>query len=699
MQKMIIHRKRGPEIIAATVLTAVTGLILFFLGIIDFYPYRIEKVQEMVHRNLYERYLDMNRDGITDRVTFCKYGQFISVEVYAMNVEFINLVRLKGDWPPKFPYHFFGDSDQDGSNEIYALTISNDSLFLNILDDFLLSSPKHRQIYVDQTQAVEGSYDYYLSYLEITDLDNNGQMEIFFGVHGGYSLVPRKMYIYHPELDTLYKSEDLGCGYFDPGFSDIDGDGYLEILCGTLATQNYSPNTEIPVGDHVAAGCVFDHELKRKYTSRLFREGKPGFIIFSMERESDTVICGIYLQNAQLSDNMLYLMDKNLVIQDSSALSEDRFFHRELLGSEGESLDYLLDSRGNIYRVSSEPLGIHKLELQGFFYDYVHNSAKDLAGVYYLNGGRTSQLVDYKLNPLCKPFEVNLNASAVDIIDSNSPGAYSLYCHYDQDKISIEYRIEASRVYQYRFFLVLPIILLLWLVFYFFSWMAVYLIQRRRLAEYNMHSYQLLSIQNQLHPHFTFNILNSVGSLIMNDDKEKGYSYLSSMADLLRSVLDHGNDSYWSLSEELNFIRIYVELENARFNNKFLFEAEDINVDLRLLIPKMMIQTFIENALRHGLVHKESDCTLSLKISRTGGQIAVLIEDNGIGRAEASRISRNGSGNGLRLVKQFMNSYNKLHRNQFSLEIIDLKTEDGEAKGTRVELIIPDDIRQLSNRD
>ena len=125
---------------------------------------------------------------------------------------------------------------------------------------------------------------------------------------------------------------------------------------------------------------------------------------------------------------------------------------------------------------------------------------------------------------------------------------------------------------------------------------------------------QISAVLKELDPHFTFNAISSIGYLIMKGRRQEAYNYLTRLSSLLRTILYDGTTISRALSEELDFVRNYCELQKLRFEDKFSYNislAE--NAETHREIPKMAIQIFVENSLKHGF---ESD--------RKGGVIELL---------------------------------------------------------------------------
>ena len=161
--------------------------------------------------------------------------------------------------------------------------------------------------------------------------------------------------------------------------------------------------------------------------------------------------------------------------------------------------------------------------------------------------------------------------------------------------------------------------------------------RQRRLANQLI---ALRSLRAQMNPHFIFNALNSVNLYIAQKDERTANKYLTDFSRLMRLVLEQSQKDFIPLQQELEMIKLYINLEHDRFKDKFEYE---LNIDGELdedslQIPPMLIQPYIENAIWHGLRYKEDKGLLKIQYKLEGENILVRIEDNGIGRKKSREI-------------------------------------------------------------
>jgi len=199
----------------------------------------------------------------------------------------------------------------------------------------------------------------------------------------------------------------------------------------------------------------------------------------------------------------------------------------------------------------------------------------------------------------------------------------------------------------------------------------------------------------QMNPHFIFNSLNSIQDFVLNNEGQLAARYLSKFARLIRMILDISEQTFVNIQLKIDFLKLYIELECLRLNNSFTYHF-DIDPDLNLdaLLPTLIIQPYVENAIWHGLQYKQGERKLSIKMEMAGEKmIRVEVLDNGIGRKEAMKIKQNKSqlheSKGARISEERINTLNKLFGSKPKVEILDLFDENNLACGTKVVLLIP----------
>lgn len=204
--------------------------------------------------------------------------------------------------------------------------------------------------------------------------------------------------------------------------------------------------------------------------------------------------------------------------------------------------------------------------------------------------------------------------------------------------------------------------------------------------------FQVQLLSSQLNPHFLFNALSSIQHYILNEKPVPAIDYLSKFSSLVRMTLNNSTKTKITWSEEIKFLNNYVALEKSRFEEKFDFTAIYHEKIEQILLPPMLIQPFIENAIIHGLRYKEGQGKLELIGELQDQHLSITIRDNGIGRKKAAQLSLENSGHksmGLNLLNQRLDLLKEIYNDKMEANIIDLVDENGESIGTEVVLTIP----------
>lgn len=209
---------------------------------------------------------------------------------------------------------------------------------------------------------------------------------------------------------------------------------------------------------------------------------------------------------------------------------------------------------------------------------------------------------------------------------------------------------------------------------------------------------RLKAMRSRMNPHFMFNALNSIQECIYTGETNAAYKYLSKFSRLVRMILERSEQMFISVSQEIEMLRLYLELESLRFQQSFFYQItyDGLAIDF-LEIPPMLVQPFVENAIWHGLLHKEGEKKLQIVFRADDDYIYVTIEDNGIGMVAAqaykSSLRRKHQSLGIQLVSDQLTTVGKLAGREANIQTEDLFTVNAtgqkDAAGTKITLTIP----------
>jgi sensor histidine kinase YesM len=260
-----------------------------------------------------------------------------------------------------------------------------------------------------------------------------------------------------------------------------------------------------------------------------------------------------------------------------------------------------------------------------------------------------------------------------------------------------------ERFYKTWWFWTLVVLLLQYIAFRLISnynkrKRATQLLAQKQQAE--LASLKQQAFTSLMNPHFIFNALNSIQYYINKQDRQTANKYLSDFATLVRRSFDAAQKPFVTLDEELETIRLYLQLEKMRFTDKFDYSItlNDAAEEEEWLLPGMVLQPFLENAILHGLAPLQSHGQITIDIKGANNILYITITDNGIGMKKSKQlhVARKHSSRGMQLIKERLEILSNKSVRRVQLTISDLNPA-AENPGTRIELVIPQEVYFQNN--
>jgi cbb3-type cytochrome oxidase subunit 3 len=216
-------------------------------------------------------------------------------------------------------------------------------------------------------------------------------------------------------------------------------------------------------------------------------------------------------------------------------------------------------------------------------------------------------------------------------------------------------------------------------------------VQRRKANMINeLNQSRLTAIQSQMNPHFIFNSLNSIQDLVLKGDIDNSYTFITKFSSLIRRTLDYSEKDFIEFAEEIKLLELYLSLEKLRFGDDLHYMLDTASIE-NILVPPMLIQPFIENALTHGLLHKDGRKEITIRFHHTD-KLTCIIEDNGIGRGKSKEIQKRQRADHQSFSVEALNKRFSIlkdhHKGESGFFYEDL-FEGDIPTGTRVTLFIP----------
>lgn len=234
-------------------------------------------------------------------------------------------------------------------------------------------------------------------------------------------------------------------------------------------------------------------------------------------------------------------------------------------------------------------------------------------------------------------------------------------------------------------------IIVLAVVFFFVARQRISVVKKKAALEQKMAEAEMKALRAQMNPHFIFNALNSIKGAMLGGDEFEAARYLDKFSKLIRQVLENSMSKKISLQSEINYLTLYLELESFRFQN-FEFDISsttEMDAD-EIKIQPMIVQPFVENAIKHGLAAKEGSKKVSVRFQlQNETTLHVTVTDNGIGRKASAIINQERNTQhhslGMQITSQRLQTENSTEN---KIEFIDLADANGNASGTQVNIFI-----------
>lgn len=678
---------------ALLALVLTLALIRFIHALSTRYLLKVVRTEEF-EADYFRYYYDLDGDGTSEIIElFYNTSENLALKFRYLSEATFNQFNLPGRRTEGGLAIDLHDINGDGLTDVFVCSEKNDSIYLSIIDDVFSHPTKSKLYALDPINQYNDNADYIFIPGTITDLNGDGYAEYVMAVNGGHSLQPRRVYAIDYHNDTVLRSPVSGAAIHSMDFFDLNGDGTNEILVNTTATENF--NILFPYMDTTAWLMVLTDKLTyfrppivlNKHLSFVelepfTHEGVPMLLAHQRYREGDKVYALYTIYDTCYTPvcerRMIRPRSRRMTIfrdSDSPELEHLKLIIDEMVYSFDFDLSFTDSLKWEIPNGFDRRQARFDVDGNGDM-EYIYPSNRDIVVLRSdLSHPATADINWAETNP----------QSRISLLE-NGTEAPLLYVQQESAGTWLSY--QRNVWFKYRLLVYPGIFILLFGLLYVLGSLQSRLIRKRYEKDRLISQLQLQSIKNQLDPHFTYNALNAVGSLIYKGEKEAAYQYLKGFTDLLRMVSGDAIDVTWSLADELNFVRKYLDIEKLRFREKFVFSVEEDDALAVLKVPKLSVLTFVENSIKHGLRHKEKDRQLWITIASFERGLKIGIRDNGIGRAAAVKFRDERSGNGINMMLKYFKQFNKASGRKASFEVTDLFENDNEPAGTLVEIYI-----------
>ena len=628
-----------------------------------------------VEKNWVVTFRDLNKDGRSEKLIFISDTLgFSSLLIYDGDVVH-GQWRLKGKFS-KGVFYSCGDYDKNGIEEIYIFTTSNDSLFLNVIESYtskIITSNRG----IRKLHLINGIFNILMHPAAFVDLNSDKTDELVIVISTGYNYKDRVMCAYFIDNDSLIETcTSASCVSYP--YTILKKDSSV-IIAGMVREPG---NTELSYAytDQLAWFMAWDKNLDFLFNPVEIGEYPALIFVKPFVRGNKLYFAGLYDYEGMHDTSKIFIANSRGEIIKQKPLIYLKGRTAFLPNDTKDELT-IIDSDGNItvFDNSLERKSTARCE-KVYYYD---SFREDITGdgvpdkIFYSNDFSSFVFFD----------PVSLTMIPVDISLGSDPVNISMYLNDGKKYISFYYPGKTlfysfSENLLYRFRYLIPFLLIVIFLTLVLCVKAVfnYYLNKKISRQNQIAKLQLLNVKSQLDSHFTFNMIDCIGNSFRKNDFETADKLFIRYARFLQQSVQLSGDIAIPLEKEIDYIENYLTLEEIRSNNSFEFVVNN-NVESDMEVPKFMLFTFVENAVKHGVLPlTDRKGAISVEARQSDKTIEVVIADNGVGTHKNS--STKGTGNGLKIVDQLI----KLFKTEYNL-LINYTVSDNNP-GTRINITL-----------
>ena len=505
---------------------------------------------------------------------------------------------------------------------------------------------------------------------------------------------------FNPENNCIYYATNMGLKFVNfNGIKEIKFQNKTLYISNLQSYKNevYALSTseelyKIDSKNTVTKVSIFEKHLKERFTKFKIQENSififttNGIIEYNLIKNNYRKILPLtsdleVTDVAIVKDKIYFATSKGIIVKNKFKNKE--FAKPELIINEIK-VNGILHKENNLNELEYNQ---NDITINFSVLSFIPNEKKSV--LYKINDGNWNRLdADNK----------NL------ILSSLSPGNYKLFLKIDanyETKIKqIDFKINKP-FWLNTFFLIYMSLILIALLYTFYKYQIQKIEKKNQLLldkvnlEKNLNQSKLKAIKSQMNPHFFYNALNTIQSYILSNDKKQAVSYLSKFSTLTRTILEMSEKENITLSDEIKTLGLYLDIEKARFDEDFSYEiniAYGIDIE-NIKIPSMLLQPYVENAVKHGLLHKKGEKKLTIDFERILDSLKITIDDNGIGRQKSAELNAIKNKDHLSFATEAMQNrialLNQYKQKNIAINFEDKFNKNEQSLGTKVIIEIP----------
>ena len=653
--------------------------------------YRLELASStQVYERYFHSYCDLDGDGNSEKIIVFDEANGSGITISREN-RVINQYNVKGsfNFSNRNTLYIPADCNADGIKEIYLFSLAGDSVLLHCIPVPEAKTFSTVNKLADTVGPGLKAPDPFIVAAEPEDLDGDGFPELIFGIATGFSKNPRKVYAYNPVTDSIISSPQ--CGGFMLGIvqHDLNHDGFREIMPYGYAAENIGRD-EMKHHDYSAWLTVLDRNLQFVFDPVEFA-GRYTVVRPMIHPASTDTVADVLVSRGEPDSSAVFRsFGINGLLPGRTKVQSPAHNGLMTLNRKGEPvfalLQYdrgiaVLDGRKKLKRVIEfrGPLQLRALDIDP-------GGTEEIIAV-SLGEGTVTVYRAGLIRPAIADLGPHLKEEPLISVIHRQGEWPKLLLQSGAKLLFLEYRPNPLYLASFVFY---PLVYAAFIAFVLLiQFSQKRLLARREDEKRKITELQMALLRNQLDPHFTLNALNSVLSMVELSEKEKARDSLLRFSGLYRELLLSAGKSRRTLAEELEFCRGYMALEKMRYMNRFDFVVNiQPGINEELPVPKLVIQLFAENSVKHGLAGLESGGMLEINVKGTGSELTIEVRDNGVGRAHAVNDHSTSTGKGVKLMSDLFDLCNSYFEDSYGFVVSDLSDSEGKPAGTLVSISI-----------
>ena len=639
----------------------VLGLILWavlwtFLDLMISH-YRLLPLFQYQRESIYQfkTFYDITQDGFDDEIMLRKDEYKPNINIKTSNNEIFQY-NLLGEWVKGITPMFI--QLDSGAMEFVTITHKDSIVYAEVFT--FQDTQKPQYIFELFEGKIIGNDDLSVGGYQTYDLNGDGKLELIFLLSAGYGIIPRRLYVIDFGFKSVIHSSDrIGAFCHNPVVFDLDNDGLHEIIVGSSSPDNVHDTLAFDVLDEYSSLLVFDQDLS--------------LINIPIKQECKT--CSV---TPALLDDKLYVV----------AYNQDKLKKSTIYQWINDGFIEIVFAESKVYR-SLHQLGDNNLVMTGDIwsrsFSFRHLESNELvmeipigaylqtptthffrSGLDYITFKENDRLVRVN-ETLDKEYIFWEDDGAFTYQEGRLPDGIKVVMH-SADRI-FELELVQNPLRNWLPFISMLNVGLMAFVSWFIYQFFIYRNASRRQQLYEL---QLQSLKNQIDPHFTFNLLGSIKLLMMKQEFAKAEEQFDLFIKMLRRSVMNAEKISNDIVDELELADQYLKLESERLNGRFQYQIEN-HLTEAIQVPKLLIQTHLENAVKHGVYHLEDRKGLiKVLVTKHQNSYSIIITDNGVGRAAAAKKKTRSTGKGVKITFELCDLYQKYYKCKVRQTIEDL---------------------------